>query len=81
MRTSHNRFMTYYKGQQIMNEYEKQVQKNKIELELLKTLKQQIEEVQSSDIRFALAIINGNINGREFILGVNEDDTKALEVY
>ena len=64
-----------------MNEYEKQVQKNKIELELLKTLKQQIEEVQSSDIRFALAIINGNINGREFILGVNEDDTKALEVY
>ena len=64
-----------------MNEYEKQIEKSEIELELLKTLKQQIEEVESSDIRFVLAIINGNIQGREFFLGVNEDDTKALEVY
>ena len=47
------------------------IEKWEIELELLKELKEKIELAGGTE--FALAIIEGNINGRKAVLGVQDD--------
>lgn len=54
------------------------IEKWKIELNLLEELKEKIELAGGTE--FALAIIEGNINGRKVVLGV-DNDTKSSSIY
>ena len=54
------------------------IEKWEIELNLLEELKEKIELAGGTE--FALAIIEGNINGRKAVLGA-DNDTKASSIY